>query len=132
MDAGLDFQLKLFRWPDPGPHIIALVKGTINNERFTRIFREVAEMAQPLARGRILIDLVEATYAPDFGDLDELTHGVEWDQWTANFSIAIVSGRDIEQYNWVRKFRTLLSNRGVNVETFISIKVAVDWLVEKT
>jgi hypothetical protein len=125
----MDFQLKLFTWPDPGPHLIALTKGTIDTGAFRQIFRAVARTTCPLRQEKILIDLVEATYAPEFTDVDDLIKEAGWDRRAANFRIAIVSACDIEQYNGLLKFSALLSSRGVNVSAFCSLRVAVDWLI---
>ena len=124
----MNFQLKLFPWPDPGPHVIALGKGTIDRAGFMQLFQNVAEMTAPLAGGKILIDLVDAVCRLGSADVDELIIGTEWNHWPAGFRIAIVSARDAEQYDCLRKVSALLSNRGMKIATFSSLKLAADWL----
>jgi hypothetical protein len=125
----MDFELKLFPWPDPGPHVIALARGTIDTDSLKQIFRKVAEMTEPLPHGKILIDLVDAACALQSADIGEFIRGAGSDQWAANAKIAIVSARDINQYDHLLKFSMLLSNAGVNATAFCSLKPAVDWLV---
>jgi hypothetical protein len=125
----MNFQLKLFPWPDPGPHVIALVRGRIDTDSLKQIFRKVAEMSGPLPHGKILIDLVDAAYALEFAEIDDLIKVAGSDRWATSARIAIVSARDISQYDYLQKFSALLSNRGMNVAAFCSLKPAVDWLV---
>ena len=124
----MNFQLKLFPWPDPGPHVIALGKGTMDRGSITQVFRDVAEMTATLAQGKILIDLVDAVCRLESRDINELINEAEWDRWSANFRIAIVTARDAEQSDCLINFCTLLSNRGIEIAIFRSLKRAADWL----
>jgi hypothetical protein len=124
----MNFELKLFSWPDPGPHVVALVKGTIDADSLTQIFRKIGDMTRPLSHGQVLIDLVDAVYALDCADIEDILSEGALDQWAANIRIALVSLRDAKQYDGVVKFSTLLSNRRINVAAFCSLRLAVDWL----
>ena len=124
----MDFQLKLFSWPDPGPHVIALAKGTLNADSMRQIFDEVARMAESLPNGKVLVDLVHAKYLVSLGDIDSLIKDVGSDSRLANATIAIVSPSDIEQYDDLLKLSNLLFACGVHAGTFRSMKLAVDWL----
>jgi hypothetical protein len=125
----MDFQLKLFNWPDPGPHVIAMAKGTIDSDGLRQIFRKVVEMTQHLPHGKVLIDLVDAAWALEAADIDEFVDGAGSDLWVKNRRIAIVFARDLERYDRLLKLSAELSNRGIKAAAFSSLKFAVDWLV---
>jgi hypothetical protein len=125
----MDFQLNLFSWPDPGPHVIALAKGALNAEGVRRVFREVAQMTEAIPNSKVLIDVVRAEYSVDSDDIDNLVKTVESDPRLANAMIAIVSPCDTDDYGRWLKFSALLSCGRVNVAAFNSLKLAVDWLV---
>jgi hypothetical protein len=125
----MDFDLKLFSWPDPGPHVIALGRGTLNTDSIRQIFGEIAKMVEPLPNGKVLVDLVRAKYLVSPDDIDSLIKDVGSDGRLANATIAIVSPSDIEQYHDLLKLSNLLSACGVHAGAFRSLKPAVDWLV---
>lgn len=128
----MEFQLKLFSWPDPGPHIIAMAKGTVDGDGLRQIFRKIAEMTQPLPHGKVLIDLVDAALALESVDIDEFVNGAGRDLWAENPRIAMVAAREIERYDQLLKLSAVLSNRGVNAAAFCSLKFAIDWLVNNS
>jgi len=128
----MDFQLRLFSWPDPGPHVIAIAKGTIDGDGLRQILRKVAEMTQPLLHGTVLIDLVDAALALESADIDEFVNGAGPDLWAENLRVAMVAARDIERYDQFWKLSAALSNRGINAAAFSSLKFAVDWLVNNS
>lgn len=128
----MDFQLRLFSWPEPGPHVIAMAKGIIDGDGLRQIFLKVAEMTQPLPHGKVLIDLVDAALALESAGIDEFVNGAGPDLWADNSRIAIVFPRDIERYDQLLKLSAALSNRGINAAAFSSLKFAVDWLVSNS
>ena len=125
----MDFQLRLFSWPEPGPHVIALAEGTIDADGLRRIFRRVAEMTQPLPHGKVLIDLVDAALALESADMDEFINGAGADLCVENPRIAIVFARNLGRYDQLLRLSAVLSNRGISAAAFSSLKFAVDWLV---
>ena len=128
----MDFQLRLFNWPDPGPHVIALAKGTIDVDALRQIFHKVAEMTQPLPHGKVLIDLVDAVLAFEAADIEEYINEAGPDLKSESPRIAIVFARDIERYDQLLRLSVELSNRGVNAAAFSSLKLAVGWLVNNS
>jgi hypothetical protein len=78
----MDFQTKLFRWPDRGNYVIIIARGQTDIGGFQQMFQKLAEIHEALVDWRVLIDLFDArfrlepagvdTFARDLGQPDSL------------------------------------------------------------
>jgi hypothetical protein len=125
----MDFQLKLFSWPDPGPHVIALGTGILNADSVREIFNEIGKTTELLSNPKILLDLARTDYYLQSGELENLVREVASDRRLAKAMIAIVSPRDIDEYHTFLTFSAVLSSAGLHAAAFNNITTAVDWLV---
>src|SRR5687768_9239081 len=49
----MDFQTKLFRWPDRGNYVIMIARGQTNISGFQQIFQKLAEIHEALVDWRV-------------------------------------------------------------------------------
>jgi hypothetical protein len=128
----MDFQIKLFTWPDRGNHVIMSARGLVNIEGCNEIFRQIGEMTLPLPRCKVLIDLVDSKCGLQRAEIEAFVNEVEPNLWPHNNKIALVGPFDNEQYGQLQMLAGCLSKRGVKIAAFYDPKVAVDWLADKT
>ena len=126
----MKFQIKLFRWPDRGNHVIIIARGFINTDGLEQIFRNVAETTQSLVDCKVLIDLLDATYRFEAADINAFVSRLSSDSFPNNSKIALVSAREIEPYDQLHRLSTCLSPLGLKIAAFYDSNMAVDWLAE--
>jgi hypothetical protein len=126
----MQIQLKLFRWSEAGNHVVMIVRGQIYTEGFDQIAQEIIRVCHPLANCKVIIDLQDATYRLEAGQIQTLVDGFKPNQWPAAHKIALVSSSEIEQYDRLLILRNALANHGLKVAVFRDPKVATKWLAD--
>jgi hypothetical protein len=126
----MDFQIKLFSWPDRGNHLIMITRGVIDIKGFEQIFREVVTATQPLRDCKILIDLQDTAWNLESADIQAFVDGAQPDLWSSTNKIAIVAPREIDQYDQLFALSSGLGKRGLKIAVFYDSKPAVAWLAE--
>ncbi|HET8563133.1 MAG TPA: hypothetical protein VFM35_04575 [Candidatus Binatia bacterium] len=126
----MDFQINVFRSLD-GEHVIGIARGPMDITGFEQIFREVAEIIQPLPGCEVLIDLRDATYGLEPEDIRLFVNECGSDQWPPDNRVALVAPPETEQHDQLTMLSFGLSSRGVQVAVFHDIRRAINWLAEK-
>lgn len=126
----MDFQLKLFSWPDRGNHLIMIARGVMDIKGFEQIFREVLTATQPLDDCKVVIDLQDTACNLESADIQAFVEGVQLDLWPSNNKIAIVSPHEPEQHDQLYTLTSGLAKRGLKIAVFDDSKLAVTWLAD--
>ena len=126
----MDFQIKLFSWPDRGNHLIMITRGVIDIKGFEQIFREVVTATQPLHDCKVVIDLQDTACNLESADVQAFVDRTEPGLWPATNKIAIVSPREIDQYDQLLMLTSGLSKQGLKIAIFYDSKPAVTWLAD--
>lgn len=126
----MDFQIKLFSWPDRGNHLVMITRGVMDIQGFEQIFQEVATATQPLRDCKVVIDLQDAVSNVEDADIQAFLDGVEPDLWPSTNKVAIVSPREIEQYDELLALTRGLAKRGLKIAVFHDSKPAITWLAD--
>jgi hypothetical protein len=129
-DNLMDFQIKLFSWPDRGNHLIMITRGIIDIKGFEQIFREVVTATQPLQDCKIVIDLQDTTCNLESADVQAFVDGMGPELWPSTNKVAIVAPREIDQYDQLVTLTSGLSKRGLKIAVFYDSKPAVTWLAD--
>ena len=127
----MDYQIKLFRWPDKGNHVIMIARGVIDIEACNEVFRNVGEITLPLLDCKVLIDLIDAKCRLETAEIDAFVNGLRPNLWPHSSKIALVSASESEQYDQLFLLSGCLSKRGFKVAAFYDSKFAIDWLADK-
>src|SRR4029077_12670859 len=77
----MDLQIKLFSGLDRGNHVIIITRGSIDIEGFREIFRNVVNTTRSLLDCKVLIDLQDATYKLEPGDIRAFADNLRPEQW---------------------------------------------------
>jgi hypothetical protein len=126
----MNYQIKLFRWPDKGDHIIMITRGPIDLEGFRQILKEVAQVVQPLLDCKVLIDLQDATCELTPADIDALVKGIGPDLWPHDNKVALVSPAEVEEHEKLALLVAALCHRAFRTAVFYDPKSAISWLAE--
>ena len=126
----MDFQIKLFSWPERGNHLVMITRGVMDIKEFEQIFREVGTATQPLRDCKVIIDLQDAVCDIEDADMQAFVDGVEPDLWPSTNKVAVVSPREIEQYDQLLAITSGLAKRGLKIAVFYDSKPAVTWLAD--
>ena len=126
----MDFQIKLFGWPDRGNHLIMISRGVMDIRGFEQMLQEVASATRPLRDCRVVIDLQDTACNLESADIRTFVDGVQHDLWPSTIKVAIVSPREIEQYDPLSLLTNGLAKRGLRIAAFYNSKAAVTWLAE--
>ena len=128
----MDFQIRLFRWPNRGNHLIMIARGLLNIQGCNQIFRKVEEATQSLLDCNVLIDLVDAKCELQPAEIEAFANESRPYRWPQGSKIALVSAPESEQYDQLSMLSFCLSARNVEIVAFSDSKIAVDWLADKT
>jgi hypothetical protein len=120
----MDFQIKLFSWPDRGNHLIMITRGVIDIKGFEQIFREVVTATQPLHDCKVVVDLQDTTCNLESTDIQAFVDGAQPDL------VAIVAPQEIDQYDHLFALTSGLAKRGLKIAVFYDSKPAVTWLAD--
>ena len=126
----MNYQVKLFHWPERGDHVILIACGFVDINGFKQMFSRVGEITVSLSDCKVLIDLVDATYNLDHMDIKALVSAITPDLLPINPKIALVSTPQMQQRIPLMLLADSLSNRGGKVAAFYDSKSAVTWLIE--
>jgi len=127
----MNYQVKLFHWPERGDHVILIACGFVDIDGFKQMFSKVGEITVSLSDCKVLIDLVDATYDLDPVDIKAFVSAITPDLLPINPKIALVSTPQMQQRIPLMLLAASLSNRGGKVAAFYDSKPAVTWLIEK-
>ena len=126
----MNYQIKVFHWPERGSHVILIARGFIDTEGFRQIFQKIKGMTEMFADCKVLIDLVDTQPALDPTGIKALVSEFRSDDWPSASRIAMVSPSQRQQHNQVLMLAASLSNRGYKSAAFYDSKSAVTWLTE--
>jgi hypothetical protein len=126
----MDFQVKLFSWPDRGNHLIMIARGVMEIRGFEQIFREVLTATQALRDCKVVIDLQDTACNLESADIRAFVEGGELDLWPSNNKMAIVSPHELEQHDQLATLASGLAKRGLKIAVFHDSKRAITWLAD--
>ena len=129
-DKIMDFQIKLFSWPDRGNHLIMITRGVIDVKGFEQILREVVTATQCLRDCKVVVDLQDTTCNLERADIQAFVDGAQPNLWPSTTKVAIVAPREIDQYDNLFALTSGLAKRGLKIAVFHDSKPAVTWLAD--
>src|SRR5262245_14612712 len=129
-DKIMDFQIKLFSWPDRGNHLIMITRGMMDAKGFDQIFHQLLTATQSLRDCKVVIDLQDAMCNLQKTEIQAFIAGVELDGWPSTNRVAIVASREIGQYDQLFALTNGLANRGLRIAVFNDPNPAFAWLAE--
>lgn len=124
----MDFQTKLFRWPDRGNYVIIIARGQTDIGGFQQMFQKLAEIHEPLIDWRVLIDLFDARFELEPADIETFASVLRTGRFPENYKIALLGAREIGQYEQLCMVSASLCKQGFRVAPFDDSKLAIDWL----
>jgi hypothetical protein len=126
----MDFQIKLFSWPDRGNHLIMITRGVMDIKGFDQIFQQVLTATQSLRDCKIVVDLQDAMCNLENAEIQAFTDGVPLDRWPSTNRVAVVAPRENDQYDRLFALTNGLAKRGLKIAIFYDSKPAVAWLAD--
>lgn len=126
----MDFQIKLFSWPDRGNHLIMITRGILDIKGFVQIFQEVVTATEPLRDCKVVVDLQDTTCNLAGADIETFVDGVKPDRWPSTNKVAIVAPREIDQYDQILVLTSGLAKHGLKIAVFYDSNTAVTWLAD--
>jgi len=126
----MDFQIKLFSWPDRGNHLILITRGVIDTKAFDQIFQEVYTATQALRDCKVVIDLQDAMCNFENADIQSFVDELQLDRWPSTNRVAVVASREIDHYDQLSALTNSLAKRGLKIAVFDDSKLAVTWLAD--
>ena len=129
-DKVMDFQIKLFSWPDRGNHLIMITRGVLDIKGLDQIFQEVATATEPLGDCKIVVDLQDTTCNLADTDIQVFVEGFQPNRLPATNKVAIVAPREIDQYDQLFLLTSGLAKRGLQIAIFYNSTTAVSWLAD--
>jgi hypothetical protein len=129
-DKLMDFQIKLFSWPDRGNHLIIITRGVLDIKGIEQIFQEVGTATEPLRDCKVVVDLQDVTCNLERADIQAFVDGVRPELWPSTNKIAIVAPREIDQYDHLFALTSGLAKRGLKIAVFYDSKPAITWLAD--
>jgi hypothetical protein len=126
----MDFQIKLFSWPDKGDHLIMITRGLLDRAGLEQIFKEVATVTQPLQDCKVIIDLQDSVCDLKTADIQTFASRLRLEEWPATNKIAIVSRQDNDQQGQMLMLTRDLAKLNLRIALFTDSKSAVNWLTE--
>lgn len=124
----MDFQIKLFCWPQRGNHVIAISRGLLDPEGFKEIFRQVDQITQPLSDCRVVIDLRDSTCLLESTDIPSLLKDIVENTAPRDNRVALVSAPEVKHSNQLALLSGCLSNYDFNIALFTDMTRAASWL----
>ena len=128
----MDLEIKFFRWPDSGKdRLTVIARGVIDAEAMKQILSDIAERTQHPFDGEVLIDLRNATCSLNTVNIYAIANELKQNLWPLN-KVALVSARDIEQYDQILLLSSCVSSRDFKVAAFYDLDRALQWLSQKS
>jgi hypothetical protein len=128
----MNFQIKLFTWPERGNHIILIARGLVDTNACSESFRKIGEMVRPLRDCKVLVDLADAKCSLSRTEVQDFVNGLRPGMYPQVSRIALVSPSDTDQYDQLQMLCDCLSKREFNIAAFYNTKIAVEWLADQT
>jgi hypothetical protein len=129
-EINMDLQIKLFSGLDRGNHVIVITRGLVDLEGLRQIFRNIVDTTRSLLDCRVLVDLQDATYCLEPGDIHDFAVHLRPEFWPPTNRVALVSVPEPQDYRQLCLLSTFLSNRRIRNAVFQDTKSALSWLVE--
>src|SRR5262245_31632660 len=126
----IDLQNKLFSGLDRGNHVIIITRGSVDIDGFREIFRNVVNTTRSLLDCRVLIDLQDATYNLEPGDIRDFAENLRPEYWPPTNRGALVSESDPQDYRQLCLVSTCCSKRGISSAGLNGTRPAVRWIAE--
>ena len=126
----MDFQIKLFSWPDRGNHLILITRGVIDTKAFDQVFQEVHTATQALRDCKVVVDLQDTMCNLENAEIQAFVAGVQLERWPSTNRVAMVAPREIGQYDQLVTLTNGLAKRGLKIAVFDDSKLAVTWLAD--
>jgi hypothetical protein len=131
-EINMDLQIKLFSGLDRGNHVIVITRGLVDLEGLRQIFRNIVDTTRSLLDCRVLVDLQDATYCLEPGELHDFAVNLRPEFWPPTNRVALVSVPEPQDYCRLCLLSTFLSNRRIRNAVFKDTRSALSWLVEVT
>jgi len=104
---------------------IALVaRGVLNIAGFHQILVEIHRLSEFRPECEVVIDLVDATYALQPSEIDDL---IGQTPWSRRHQIALIA-RNGDHFNQLSLLSVCLLKHGIQTAVFYDASVAVEWL----
>jgi hypothetical protein len=130
LEENMDFQIKLFSWPDKGDHMIMITRGLLDRAALKRIFEEVTAVTKSLQNCKVIIDLQDTTCDFKMAEIQNFAGGLKPEKWPATNKVAIVSLDNSEQHDQLLVLTRHLAQLSLRIALFTDSKSAVNWLTE--
>jgi hypothetical protein len=108
----------------------AIVRGNLKVDDFKNMLRRVGEAFISFS-GLVVFDLRQASWELGSEDFPGVVAALVDARLGIDHKVALVSGRDIEQFGQLVYIASGLSNRGLKVRAFYDFDAAVKWLAEQ-
>jgi len=129
----MDYQVKLFHWPNNGTCRMICARGLMDRGAFLRLMQAIVELTKPLSDCKVLLDLQDITCDLGLEDLVELKVELSIFPWTAvgKLKLAMVTSPHLEPYYGLRQLTSPVSQLGVDVAAFCESSRAIEWLAQE-
>jgi len=129
----MDLEIKFFHCPDSGKdRLTVIARGVIDAEGMKQILSDIAGRTQQLFDGEVLIDLRNATCSLNTVNIYAIANELKQNLWPLENKVALVSARDIEQYDQILLLSSCVSSRDFKVAAFYDLDRALQWLSQKS
>jgi hypothetical protein len=128
----MDLEIKFLRRPDSEKdRLNVIARGVIDAEALKQILSDIAERTQHPFDGEVLVDLRNGTCSLKTGTIYAIANELKANLWPLENKVAMVSARDIEQYDQILLLSSCVSNRGFKLAAFYDLDRALQWLSQK-
>jgi hypothetical protein len=111
-------------------YLLATAEGSLDVADFSEMMRRVGEAFVALD-GAAVFDLRKARWDLDKSDINAIAAGFVQAGLRMDNKIALVCGRDLDQYGQLLIVASGASNRGFKARAFYDFDGALKWLAEK-
>lgn len=108
----------------------AIIRGSLNLTDFQEMVRRVGDAFVALI-GPVIFDLRQAQWDLSNADINAVVAGFAQSAFGIDHKVALVCGRDIEQFGQLVYIASGVSNRGFKVRAFYDFDAAVKWLADE-
>jgi hypothetical protein len=128
----MDLEINFFRSTDSGKdRLTVIARGVIGAEEMKQILSDITGRIQHPFDGEVLIDLRNATCTLKTEIIYIIANELKPNLWPLENKVALVSARDIEQYDQILLLSSCTSNRGFKLAAFYDLDRALQWLSSK-
>lgn len=118
----MKIQTPLFR--TQSNQIALVARGVLNIAGFHQILVEIHRLSEFRPECEVVIDLVDATYALQPSEIDDLIRQIPWSR---RHQIALIA-RNCDHFNQLSLLSACLLKHGIQTAVFYDANVAVEWL----